>query len=238
VTDATDFWWIDPNLDISGMSIDLVHHCPIGIDDPASLSFLKPESLPVREIGRWRDSHENSNVYRSLSLKAGDSDTGDIVGPIVLDIDNEDADGDERISALADALDATKAIVDLAQQTFSIGASDLRLFYSGHKGFNIEIAPGSLTVSSSEQFRERHESLRSGIINGLRTARGLSATEGRNFVSKGGTVIDPFHEFVRLHGSVNRWRSPKGLSSRRRVALALDELRNLSINDMEVLARV
>jgi len=102
----------------------------------------------------------------------------------------------------------------------------MRIFFSGRKGFNIEICPRALgiRVSVNNQVELSAKKLEE-IIGTLIT----------NKASKSKTVIDRIygnrfgyrlkHPYIRLHDSVNKWICSDGKAiARRRIEITSEEL--------------
>ncbi|MBI2850795.1 MAG: hypothetical protein HYX80_07120 [Chloroflexi bacterium] len=147
----------------------------------------------------------------------------------MIDIDNEREN-------LDDALVATRNAVECLFSCYRLNDSNIRLFFTGHKGFNIEILPTApgFAPMLCEQDKKANE-IREVIIDELQLKAGLTSKQGRNRVSLEDTVIDGTHDYVRLHDSINMWIENAGQKARRKISLTRDELNSLSLR--EIIAR-
>ena len=251
----TDFWWLTSSEKSKYTYVELVHHAPLKKEDNSPYaSFMNPCFSLVNSINQWRDRHGNTNVYRSLKSWADESRTDVISGPFIVDIDNECED-------LGDALTVARGTVKYVMDSFNIKEGDMRIFFTGHKGFNVEIRPSAFAIMGTlEQQERRAERVRKEIIKKLQEGKdvggGYLATSqdgkvifrdpvsGRelssheldrrtiNLVGEKGTVVDKTHDYVRLHGSLNKWITAQGEMVRRKVELTLNELNNLTIEEI------
>lgn len=256
---GTDFWWLSPDEKRTYCYVELVHHEPLKDDDSPSSAFSNPRVYSTAYIDQWRNWNEihNTNVYRSLKMWSDVSKQKELRGPFILDIDNEHGD-------LDDALRVARKTVRYIKLHCNIAAEDMRIFFTGHKGFNIEIRPRVLQIQGSiEEQIQRSAVKREQIIKGLQHGKKLgggylavfvsgkvifrdriSGEELRrgeleqkniNMVSGKGTVIDDIHKFVRLRDSFNEWIESTGKISRRKRELTEDELNESTIE--EIIAR-
>ena len=125
----------------------------------------------------------------------------------------------------------------------NLALGDLRIFFTGHKGFNIEIRPEALKIYGSvpEQIKLSSKML-DVIIDNLREKNvvqdsTISAVDGNE------TIIDWLygdrfnyklkHPFLRLHDSINRWVEHDGkIISRKKIVLTYQDLFKKSIREI------
>jgi hypothetical protein len=158
----------------------------------------------IDELENWRDRFQNTNVYRALKTVSTSPGIGEIIGPVLVDIDNSDEN-------LEDALTVTRKILFLLNDELRIEPDSLRIFFTGRKGFNFEIRPQALGIQGStiDQVRKSAEVLYR-ITEALRAGK---TWQIRNQVSDTGTVVDQIygdrfgyrlkHPYIRLHSSLN-----------------------------------
>lgn len=92
----------------------------------------------------------------------------------------------------------------------------MQIFFTGHKGFNIEVRPQALGITSTrnrqQEFQQRLQEIK------------------RNF---GSSFVDRLHEHVRLHNSINSWISINGeITHRIKVELTPDALNSMGIQEI------
>lgn len=155
-----------------------------------------------------------------------------------MDIDNGNED-------LADSLVVVRRTYHFLQDRFGVDANNLRIFFTGRKGFNIELLPQTFGIQGSiaVQLRKSADSLYQ-ITEALRLGKSWQTI---NQVSDAGTVIDQIygsrysgyrlkHPYIRLHNSLNRWVPSNGKAkTRMKIELTVDELDVLSAR--EIIAR-
>jgi hypothetical protein len=251
----SDFWWLTLQEKRKYIYIELVYHPPLAEeDDSPRQSFSSPYLAPVTEIGQWRANHQNTNIYRSLKVWKDQSKTEALSGPFLVDIDNENG-------CLDDALTVTREAVTCVLASYNVKQNDIRVFFTGHKGFNIEILPSALGIVGTPKEQEnRVECRRKEIIKKLQESKSLGGgfvasyeddkvmlkgpNTGKelskadllgktvNVVSPGGTVIDRIHEYIRLHRSINKWIECGVIRARKKVKLTLGELNSLPLEQI------
>lgn len=250
-TMPSDFWWVSPEEETRYRFLYLGHHHPVSDDEnPFAVSWfhsLKEDHFSKSKVRyqsgfleTWRERCTNTNVYRSLKLFSTMEGSSALMGPFLVDIDNSQwsASGDALEENLEDALDVTCRTVKLLTSKWQISERDFKVFFSGRKGFNIEIRPWALGITGN-------------FINQLRLSfekqneimKILTTKQFNNTVGLRGTVIDPIygtrlsgpelkHPFVRLHDSINLWRTNIGEVGRRRICIAPDVLYSININEI------
>lgn len=225
----TDFWWLTFEQANKYVYVELVHHQPLTNEDNAPhQDFNNPCFTGIQSISEWRNKYQNTNVYRSLRIWSDNSKREALSGPFVIDIDNE-------CGKLDDTLIVTRKAVKCIFNSYNLKESDLRLFFTGHKGFNIEVLPSALGLAGTQSEQDnKADCIREKIISELRRNAGLASQPGqcRNLVSEQGTLIDLIHKHVRLHDSINKWIENGGQKARRKIALTLKELCSLQIEQI------
>jgi len=183
-----------------------------------------PRLIHIEKLGQYRKKYGDVNVYRSCTLWSDKRRRESISGPIVLDIDSEE-------ELLNDALEVTRRIIDIIRDELGIPENDYRVFFSGHKGFNLEIAPSLYRIEDHRKFVQVHCDIRRMIIKRLQE----NSTLKDNYVGPGKTLIDPFHEHTRLHWSINQWVVGNAKINRRKIELTRERLFTLPI--AQIIAR-
>lgn len=239
--EPSDFWWLSDNEVQDQLLIGLGHHPPLGEDDtPMPLKewfhslgegmqlSTDYELYPMDFLEKWRSLCNNTNVYRTLELFTSSTGQGEIFGPFLVDIDNsKQVDGYEE--NLDDALFVACRVADFLIKHWQLSERDLRVFFTGRKGFNIEVRPSALGIGGTLENQIKFSRKRLSDIISYFGA-------GSNTVTSRHTTIDLVyggrfnnHElkyrYVRLHGSWNKWVGNDGIErARRKIELSLNKL--------------
>ena len=104
----------------------------------------------------------------------------------MLDIDRTIEQGGGYLPDFDKALKDTRLLV--TEYCSNLKDKDYRIFFTGHKGFHIEIQPKAVGISPYLDRWQHFKNIRKDI--------------NRRF---GNSFIDKFHPHIRLHNSVNRW---------------------------------
>jgi len=184
----------------------------------------------IDELEHWRERFQNTNVYRALKIASASSGEDEIIGPFLVDVDNGAGD-------LGDALVVTRKTFRLLHDKLRVDIDSLRIFFTGHKGFNVEIRPQALDIQGSTNDQVRKSA---NVLHQItETLRGGKSWQTRNQVSDAGTVVDQIygdrysgyrlkHPYIRLHSSLNMWISSDGKTkTRMKIELTVDELNKL-----------
>lgn len=181
----------------------------------------------------WRKHWQNTNVYRSLLLFNEEHDG--IVGPFLVDIDNSEYD--EQAGAYTEDLErahtVARMVALLLKNRWRVAKTDMRIFFSGRKGFNFEVRPGALGIAGDlDSQLLACERLQAELREVLR-AEGILDGVDRVFGPRHPWLwLPPRHPFVRLHGSINAWRSQSTDHSRRKIEVTLDNLLTLHCEEI------
>ena len=245
--EASDLWWLPKHETSEKLLIGVGHHYPITDDDnPCSVKWFHSinerhelscdrKQYQLDFLKEWRSLCNNTNVYRTLKLFASTTGQGEILGPFLVDIDNSNwKDGYEE--DLNDALVVARKVIAFLKIHWNLNDRDIRIFFSGRKGFNIEIRPLALSIagSAADQIKLSSGKLQE-IINHFGT--------GSNTVSKNTTIDQIYgnrftnyelkHPYIRLHDSWNKWGKEKGAwKARRKIELTPQELANLTVDEI------
>ena len=229
----SDLWWATPEQLRWFRHLYLGHHRPMSdADNPICVPWfhsLAPEDesshtlYPIESLATWRQRWQNVNVYRSLMMFNGEGEA--VLGPFLVDIDSSEYDDqtsayrDDIATAQAVAMEVASFLVDRLR----VGESDMRVFFSGRKGFNFEVRTHALGVGGDLNAQmERCERIQTDIIDELST-KGILHQVDRVF---GPQLfwLQPRHPFVRLHGSINAWESKGTINRSRKTEVTLDDL--------------
>lgn len=214
---STDFWWLSPEEARQYRYVDLSHQEPYSDEpntdkDPLPLKKWNGPRLRLEDIHKQTSNFRNKNVFRSWAIYDCASNGGEIIGPFLLDIDRTVKDS--YLPDLARALDDTQLLVRDYCSSFEV--EDYRIFFTGHKGFHIEIRPVAIGVQTHMNRREYFEKRRKEV--NIRFGNGF---------------VDPFHEHIRLHNSINVWIDCSGkLVCRMKLEITPRELDSLSIDEI------
>jgi len=247
--ELSDFWWLSENEIEDELFTGMGHHAPLAdSDDPLPLNAwfhslsenmqlsCTYELYPLDFLTKWRSVCNNTNVYRTLKIFTSNQGVARFLGPFLVDIDSSNwKDGYEE--NLGDALDVARKVVHFLIVDWGLRAGDIRIFFSGRKGFNIEIRPQALGIvgSVADQLmlsaKKRQE-----IVEQLDVCN--------NTISSAGTRIDPVygdrfnnyelkHPYIRLHDSWNKWARNNGITcARRKIEISLDKLFDSTVDEI------
>jgi hypothetical protein len=241
-----DFWWLPQSFGSAQLRMSVGHHDPLGDDEqPCLENWLRsldsggvPSTAgslyPLSFVASWQALWRRKNVYRTLELFDA-LGNGKTLGPFFVDIDNSDwVDGGYQTN-LDDALMVTRQAVDiLGGQPFNVQPGDMRVFFSGRKGFNIEVRPESIGIELLSPLGDQiacSAHAQELIVQRLRVVNSVQDAM-TNVVSSAGTVLDRVyrdsrirHPFVRLHNSLNEWIDSSGAPRvRGRIEVVLADL--------------
>ncbi len=227
----SDFWWLtldeatkykyvcvrcqepysdEPKSDKDPLSTIKYH----SLDSSGNLS-IETKRYRLEFIDQWKRKCANTNVFRSMSLFTSEENGEELVGPLVLDIDREEGGWEKGYTQnLDDALQASRKLVK--EYLFHLKDGDFRIFFTGHKGFNIEVCPQALGIASNRN-KEQEFDNRLKEINKI----------------FGNSFVDRCHNFLRLHDSINSWISINGkITQSMRVELTPDALNTMGIQEI------
>ena len=240
-TRMSDFWWLPKNLSRKDLPVGVGHHIEVAdnenvppldswwhsLDRKGDLSN-DIQYYPIDSLNKWKSACNNTNVYRTLTIFNGDTKGAILLGPFLIDIDNFkwDSDKDGYKEDLDAAQEVTCKAITFLSQNWQISSRDMRIFFSGRKGFNIEICPRALGIRGS---------VNNQVELSAKKLEEIIGTIITNKASKSKTVIDRIygnrfgyrlkHPYIRLHDSVNKWICSDGKAiARRRIEITIEEL--------------
>ncbi len=245
---GSDFWWLTEREASQPWLVGVGHRSPLVDDDnPCAVPWYRSvdpggklstdeKRHPLTYLDEWRHTCGNSEVFRTLELcPSREAQEGALLGPFLIDIDNSDWDDGYR-EDLEDALRVTRQVIEFVTDSWKLSAQDFRIFFTGRKGFNVEIQPGALQISGAlasqiDMSGKRQEA----AIQYLRSQNRVKDQNG-NAVSDRRTFIDRIYgsplrghylkkAYVRLHRSVNKWVTHGGTKiARMKLELSPKEL--------------
>ncbi len=221
IVPQSDLWWLPKNVAIDTLLVGLEHHevvtddeIPLSLDDwyhsldqDGNLSHNR-EYHPINSLNKWRSACRNTNVYRTLKVFDENSREAIFLGPFLIDIDNSNED-------LEEAQAVTKQVLNYLIEQLRLPLEDIRLFFSGRKGFNLEVLPQAIGINGliPNQIRLSSNKL-NDIIVFLRRKNDIQ-DGSTNVVGSNRTVIERIYEnrfgyklkhpYIRFHNSINKW---------------------------------
>lgn len=217
---STDFWWLSAEEAREYGYIDLFHQEPYSDEpntdkEPRYCPMLAGEKrYPLEFISQWKRGFKNINVFRSYTLYISDTDGKGIIGPFLLDVDRTLEKDGGYIADLRKALEDTRLLVK--KYCSNLKNEDYRIFFTGHKGFHIEIHPRAISIPPNVDRWQYFENRRKEINTRF-----------------GNSFVDKFHSHVRLHNSINSWIDYSGRQvCSANFEVSIDELFSFSIKDI------
>lgn len=237
----SDYWWLPKGVSINNLRTGVGYHKNVtdgdevpplsdwyrSLDSKGRLS-TSIETYPIIFVEKWRVICKNTNVYRTLEVFGRRTGEAILLGPFVVDIDNSGGN-------LSEAQNITRQIVDYLVNKLSLLPNKLRVFFSGHKGFNVEVHPEAIGLRGVLIDQIKLSSLRlRDITDFLRNSNNIKDS-CMNVVGVQGTVIDQIygdrlgyklkHSYIRLHSSINKWSQKDGLPwARRKIEITIEQL--------------
>ena len=262
ISGTPDLWWLSESQASQSWFLGVGHHAPLtDDDDQASITSLDQEKPVIpgwfhsldegrpspsfklysrNFLDQWRAECLNTNVYRTMKLFPERSGQQPVLGPFLVDIDNQDRTNGYSEN-LDDALSVARQAVGFFVSRCLGETADFRVFFSGRKGFNIEVRPEALEIDGpiAQQLELSNRRLEE-VIEHLRKLNNLAGAS--NVVSQRRTQIDRIygsqrfgcqlkHPYIRFHDSWNKWISG-GTLQRMRLELSVDMLRSESIESI------
>ena len=159
----TDFWWLSPEEARQYRYVDLFHQEPYSDEPNTDKDPLPPKKWNgprprLEDIHKRTLDFKNKNVFRSWALYDCADSGGQIIGPFLLDIDRFIEPELGQTPDLGTALKDTRLLVH--QYCSKLKDGDYRLFFTGHKGFHIEIRPAAIGVQAHTDRRAYFEKRR------------------------------------------------------------------------------
>ena len=112
-------------------------------------------------VSQWKAKFRNTNVFRSYSLYSSDTKDEETIGPFLLDIDRTIEQNGGYLPDFDRALKDTRLLAK--EYCSSLKDEDYRIFFTGHKGFHIEIHPRAISIPPNINRRQYFEDKRKEI---------------------------------------------------------------------------
>jgi len=184
----------------------------------------KPRNPPQITIpwGRGANEYRPGLFTKQYFEKHGEACAADIyyalseeiIGPLLLDIDRTIEQGGGYLPNFDKALKDTRLLV--AEYCSNLKDKDYRIFFTGHKGFHIEIQPKAVGISPCLDRWQHFENIRKDI--------------NKRF---GNSFVDKFHPHIRLRNSVCSWIDYSGEKvDSVNFEISIDELFSSSAEDI------
>lgn len=234
---CADFWWLPPEIDWQDLVVEVGHSAPLSEKDLWSPDNWSLESGRAGDmLPQWRVRHSNVNVHRKLVVTTPSGEG--LFGPVLLDIDHEEGIqvGDQLVYT-PDLNVARVVACEAVQRLYANGLNqrDLRIFFSGRKGFHVEIRPASLGATGTlEQQLNRAREWEEGFRSSFELPRNCSIDRifEKSYLSTR-CGVRPYHSFIRLHGSLNCWLDVHGeRRCRQKCQVDWQTLRTSSIKEL------
>jgi hypothetical protein len=242
--EASDFWWLPGEADLASLRVGVGHHRPkADNDDPALLEWRCPVDdveiqvrgnpclHPLAALRDARRACHNTNIYRTLQVFG--RARIEFLGPFILDVDNESRDNGYS-QDLDDAFRVTKEAVTLLLSEYRLTEPDIRVFFSGCKGFNIEVRPEALDIDGDVRQQVKEASRWWNRINqDLHRSQVLSDDYATSIDRVYWESGDLKHPYLRLHASVNSWVASTGAATNRlKIEVDVDKLSSVSMHNI------
>lgn len=221
----SNFWWLSPEEVRQYRYVDFFHQEPYSDEpdtdrDPYSCPMLSSDKRrPLESLNQWKVKFGNINVFRSFALHSSAIGGKELIGPFLLDIDRITEQDGGYLPDFDKALRDTRLLVK--EYCSSFEGKDFRIFFTGHKGFHIEIHPRAIKMPQNIDRSQYFENRRKEI--------------NKKF---GNDFVDRFHDHVRLHNSINSWIDYSGrIVCLLSYEVSVDELFRLNAEDILLKAR-
>lgn len=188
---------------------------------------LPTEIIRVRDIPNYIQVHGNENLWRSWKIFT-DQSRKEELGPVPIIFDIDDETDKKQNPNLDKAFRLTKALIDSLSRILQINNENIRVIFSGHKGFHIDVKPRAPVELLA---------LRGRLIQDCSQKEELFPVSGNQFLDT--TTLDPFHNEIRLTGSINSWRSSSGEIIQRKVfQFNLDDIFRINVDEIVAKATI
>lgn len=109
-------------------------NCFIGVGAGSESNFTRNgnKNISLEDVEKWRADNRNTDVYSTcFQYTSENPDAGDIVGNFVMDFDDPEKLEDVKAEVLR--------VIDYLQKTLNIPYNSIRAYFSGRKGFHLEV---------------------------------------------------------------------------------------------------
>ena len=214
--DEDEFWWLSPEEKEGFKYIRPGYQNKLPNDVIPDVKF--GGRIKINNLTFWCSEHRMENVHREFNLYLkGVRKCDTLEGPVLLDFDNSDEN-------LESACKCTTEALRFLQYNLGINLSaDCRVFFSGRKGFHIELRPIAIVSELLERAGHfQRPLLHLKLIRRLQSNFGLSGTT--NQLDQKRTFLDKEHQAKRINGSVNAWTSNGHVYRRKMVPVVPERL--------------
>lgn len=215
--DELEFWWLSPEQRERFLYAYPAYQDQLPNHQLPGLIYEK--RVAIGELEEWSYGHRMINVHRKLSLyesQVGDCQT--LAGPVLLDFDNEGENLEPACKCVSEAL-------GFLQHDLGIDLSvDCRVYFSGRKGFHIELRPSAVPTNLLQRighFKRTHLDMK--LISHMQGTFHTSA-QSVNQLDNEGTVLDKVLSAKRINGSINAWGVHGDVYYRKMIPVAIDAL--------------
>jgi len=239
----SDFWWMTNQQRGRFTFMRVTHHSPSDnssrLDDSAFLETAG-DVLSSSELEKYCVDHGRTNLHRYLMVWDSPSCERGLPGPQLLDIDIEPSDlsSNRELDGLDMALSVTRDIVRFVlPDALHFSPETFRVYFSGQKGFHVEIVPDAVaewlsrpSPSTLCELQRQQHNFRREVIRCLEH-RNWHIRHNCNWVVGPGyrVVLDRLHSYLRLHWTVNAWLQDGQLMRRLVMPLTLKQLNTFTI---------
>jgi hypothetical protein len=188
--------------------------------------------IPASGIHRWWEQRRGINLHRSLAVAVRSEP---VFGPLLIDIDTDPLDwGGDGLrrsfeKRIQESTVAVRAVVECLLGPGRFDPGDMRVRFSGSKGYHVEVRPGASTSLPSNP-----HAFRDAVVHGVRGEENAKHISG-NTVPGTKAFIDPPHKHIRLANSINAWVEDGQLHLARNIPIGEDELS--SVRPAEIMER-
>jgi len=211
---AEQLFWLE---ELDPAAIVQVRIAGIGESEPDGHGILFDQEVPLGQLAAVRQAYTKCNIWRSWSVyhRIGKHDP---IGPVPLFFDIDDESSPPNLD---NAYALTAACVDTLESLFAWAnsPSNLRIVFSGHKGFHLELKP--VTPLDGQALRRK-------LIQACE-AKIPHRFANCFFEHTVLDVLNPIqHSWVRVTGTVNSWRMEEGqIKLNRIIQLSVSEFQQL-----------
>ncbi|MAG36470.1 MAG: hypothetical protein CL878_09535 [Dehalococcoidia bacterium] len=235
-SEADEFWWLTQEGRQEFAWVQLFQGAaglgPLGQEWSATAEWHQ-----VSGIAAWIQSRGEVNLHRSTALYSRPGRPGleppACLGSLIFDLDADEEDvGLGALLAVGRAAGLVLKVLELDR----VPPARVKAYFSGHKGFHIEVAPGYWDDWHrwGERGMKRPSNRMTGQVRQLLPSHAvppavLGAPPLNLLVVDDTTIsLDKDHGFVRLAGSINQFRSGAGTMRRQKVRVPAGLLLNRS----------
>lgn len=129
--------------------------------------FVRNGNVLVRHtdlnVMNWRRQFGNQDVFAGVYMRTQPSLRASMIGPLAFDFDAQIKDDDAWLAALGEAQEATSKVVDVLIDELDIPEDQVRVSFSGSKGFHLLLSPVLFGVTPSMDLNQVYKAMASDI---------------------------------------------------------------------------